>query len=269
MHLKLSPPVVALLRPTPRIIRMRPRVAVCRLAGRIDYTEGSLLQKALVARRRAGAVGDMLLLLEHAPVFSLGRLQESVSNVRVSRKAIADAGASVVQSDRGGNVTFHGPGQLVAYPILDLKQHRRDLKWYVAALEQTMIDTAASFGVEARPGGTAQTGVWVGERKLGAIGVRVARWFSSHGVALNADVDLRFFEMIVPCGLHDAPEVTSLTRELGRRVGVDDVVPSFRDAFARAFDCELHDGDVSNVVREVRAARAMNASVRAAQQEGT
>ena len=176
-------------------------------------------------------------------LFTLGRLQASAANVLAAPEALAAAGASVVQSDRGGNVTFHGPGQLVAYPILDLAAgYRRDLHWYVERLEDVMIGTAAQFGVSAVRGAPGHTGVWVGERKIGAIGVRVQRWLSSHGVALNADVDLSFFDMIVPCGLHEAPQVTSLSRELGRTVSVGELRPRFEAAFAEAFECELVDG---------------------------
>lgn len=219
------------------------RVVVQRLSGLIGYEDGLRLQHRLVQRRKAGALADTLLLLEHAPVFTLGRLQASAANVLAALEALAAAGASVVQSDRGGNVTFHGPGQLVAYPILDLAAgYRRDLHWYVERLEDVMIGTAAQFGVSAVRGAPGHTGVWVGERKIGAIGVRVQRWLSSHGVALNADVDLSFFDMIVPCGLHEAPQVTSLSRELGRTVSVGELRPRFEAAFAEAFECELVDG---------------------------
>ena len=233
----------------------RARVAVCRLRGLVDYHEGQRLQKALLARRRAGACEDTLLLLEHAPVFTLGRLQNSASNLLASLEEVAARGASVVQSDRGGNITFHGPGQLVAYPILDLRNHQQDVRWYVSALEDAMIGTAAHFGVSARRGDEGQTGVWVSDRKIGAIGVRVSRWYSSHGVALNADVDLDYFKMMVPCGLQEAPQVTSLSSELGRRVAVDEAVPALCDAFAASLGCELHESDQAEAVRrEVRAA---------------
>ena len=210
-----------------------------RLPGLTSYGEGMALQRQLMRERAAKSAPDTLLLLEHAPVFTLGRLQESASNVLASSEEISAAGASVVQSDRGGNVTFHGPGQLVAYPILDLSGFRKDMRWFVTALEDAMIGTASAFGVDAQRGGPGRTGVWAGDGKIGAIGVRVSRWISSHGVALNADVDLRYFDMIVPCGLSDVPLVTSLSRETGRRVSVDEAVPRFEDAFARGFDCEL------------------------------
>lgn len=238
-------------------------VSLARLPGVVPYEVGSLLQSALVSRRRAGVSPDTLLILEHSPVFTLGRLQQSATNVKSSHEEIAAAGASVVQSDRGGNVTFHGPGQLVAYPILDLGGHKRDMRWYVGALEQTMIGAAAAFGIEAKPGGDGQTGVWVGERKIGAIGVSVSRWFTRHGLALNCNVDLDYFGMIVPCGLAETPDVTSLSRELGRGVGVDDALPAFCEAFEREFDASLvHDDSIAlEALREAKAAAAI-ASVR-------
>ena len=215
-------------------------VHVRRLRGLVHYEEAQRLQQLLVRRRKAGTIPDTLLLLEHAPVFTLGRLQESAANVLASPEALAEAGATVVQSDRGGNVTFHGPGQLVAYPILDLASNfRRDLHWYVGALEDVMVETAANFGVAAERGAPGHTGVWVGDRKLGALGVRVQRWLSSHGIALNANVDLGFFDMIVPCGLNEAPQVTSISREIGRSVGVGELRPHFEAAFARTFECDL------------------------------
>ena len=236
--------------------------------GLVDYHEGQRLQRAMLDRRRAGVCGDTLLLLEHAPVFTLGRLQESASNLRASLAEVAARGASVVQSDRGGNITFHGPGQLVAYPILDLRDHKQDVRWYVNALEDAMIGTAARFGISARRGDEGQTGVWVSDRKIGAIGVRVTRWFTSHGVALNADVDLDYFSMMVPCGLHEAPQVTSLTRELGRRCGVDEAAPALCDALAESLGCDMYESDAADAVhREVKAAAALAGVARAQDEE--
>lgn len=239
---------------------MRPRVRVAHIRGALGYAEASLLQTSLVNGLRAGRAPDTLLLLEHPPVFTLGRLQESAANVLASQAKIDAVGASVIQSDRGGNVTFHGPGQLVAYPILDLRNHKQNLRWYVSALEEAMIGTAAAYGVEAVAGGDGQTGVWAGDRKLGAIGVRVARWYSTHGIALNANVDLGFFDMIVPCGLHETPQVTSLTRETGRTVTVDETVPKFCDAFAAALGCELYEASVEEEVQEAIGAAKAQAS---------
>ena len=239
-------------------MRGRPLIGVTRLRGLLSYHEGQSLQRAMLDRRKAGAAPDTLLLLEHQPVFTLGRLQESASNLLASSEELAAAGASVYQSDRGGNITFHGPGQLVAYPILDLRGHTASARWYISALEEAMIGTAARFGVSARAGGEGQTGVWVDDRKLGAIGVRVARFFTSHGMALNADTNLDFFKMMVPCGLHDAPRVTSLTQELGRQCDVDEAAAAFKDAFAESLSVELYESDVGEkVLHEVRVAAAL------------
>lgn len=147
--------------------------------GRIGYGRSQWLQRALAAEVRTGRRGDTLLLLEHPPVFTLGRLQSSADNVVASAADIAAAGATVHQSERGGNVTFHGPGQLVAYPLLDLSRFRKSVHWYVSALEQTLIQAAAEFGLEARRGGKDETGVWVDDRKLAAIGVSVSRWVTT------------------------------------------------------------------------------------------
>ncbi|KAL1529904.1 hypothetical protein AB1Y20_000832 [Prymnesium parvum] len=219
------------------------RVTVRRIAALAPYTESMHLQRLLTARRKLGLIPDTLLVLEHAPVFTLGRLQKSESNLLAGEAEIVSRGATVVQSDRGGNITFHGPGQLVAYPILDLRNYQRNLKWYTAALEDVMVETAAAVGVRASRGVAGETGVWVDERKLGALGVRVSRWVSSHGIALNCDTDLTYFDMMVPCGLHAKPAVTSLTSELARRslpaVGVAEATPHFLAAFTRVFDCTL------------------------------
>ena len=221
------------------------RVLVRHLAGLAPYAESLTVQRLLMGRRKAGTLADTLLLVEHSPVFTLGRLQDSADNLLASQAEVAARGATVVQSDRGGNITFHGPGQLVAYPILDLNGHRRNLRWYTSALEDVMIETAGSFGVRAERGPPGQTGVWVDDRKIGALGVRVSRWITSHGIALNCDTDLRYFDMMVPCGLAEKPAVTSLSAELAKRQGapVDfaQVKPRFLQAFARVFECELED----------------------------
>ena len=176
-------------------------------------------------------------------------------------------GATVVATDRGGDITYHGPGQLVGYPILTVPGKRggglADTAAYVEGIEQLLIDVLADLGLEA---GRLErhTGVWLEPdglrpRKIGAIGVRVNRWYASHGIALNADVDLKYFDMIVPCGLSATPNVTSLTREAGRRIGVDELAPLFTEAFSEALGVEVEEGDVDGLVREMRAAKAMEA----------
>ena len=206
----------------------RPSVVIKRLPGLIRYEQAQALQRSLVTKRRSGQIADTLLILEHCPVFTLGRLQASASNMLAPPEVVAGKGARVVQSDRGGNITYHGPGQLVAYPVLDLgDNYCRDLHWYVETLQEAMIQTCGALGVRATAGGPGFNGVWIDDKKIGAVGVRVQRWVSSHGVALNASVDLDYFSMIVPCGLKEAPRVTSLSAELGRHVAVDEAGRAF------------------------------------------
>jgi lipoyl(octanoyl) transferase len=186
---------------------------VVRKIGRIRYGEALRLQEALVAERQAGAIEDVLLLLEHEPVFTRGR-NARAENMLCSDDDLRARGFDVFEVGRGGDVTYHGPGQMVGYPILDLAPDRRDVHRYVRDLEEVMIRTCGDYGVAARrvPG---LTGAWVGDEKIGAIGVRIARWVTSHGLALNVAADLAPFGMIVPCGIRDRA-VTSLERLIGR-----------------------------------------------------
>jgi len=178
-------------------------------------------QKELVTTRKAGAVPDLLLLGEHSPVITLGRNARR-ENIRPPLEEIAQRGVELHETDRGGDVTYHGPGQLVGYPILDLGGHRKDVVWYVRSLEEVLIRAARDFGLEAKrrqgPAGKRPfyTGVWMGEEKLAAIGVHISRWVTSHGFAFNVTTDLSHFDLIVPCGIADKG-VTSLERLLGRQ----------------------------------------------------
>jgi len=188
-----------------------------RRLGRIPYAEGLELQARLVAERQAGRVPDTLLLLEHDPVFTLGR-NARAENVLFPEDALRARGFEVFESGRGGDVTYHGPGQVVGYPILDLAPDRCDVHRYVRDLEEVMIRALADYGVAAsRVAG--MTGTWVGERKVGAIGVRIARWVTSHGFALNVSTDLAPFSLIVPCGIRGRG-VTSLEMLLGHPVPI-------------------------------------------------
>ena len=190
-----------------------------RRLGRVPYAEGLELQARLVAERQAGRVPDTLLLLEHDPVFTLGR-NARAENVLFPEEALRARGFEVFESGRGGDVTYHGPGQVVGYPILDLAPDRCDVHRYVRDLEEVMIRACADYGVAAsRLAG--MTGTWVGERKVGAIGVRIARWVTSHGFALNVSTDLAPFSLIVPCGIRGRG-VTSLMT-LGRSATVAEV----------------------------------------------
>ena len=183
--------------------------------GRVEYDDGLSMQRSLAAARAAGSAPDTLLLLEHPRVITLGRGAKA-GHVLWPPGLLAERGFEVHETDRGGDVTYHGPGQLVGYPILDLKPDRRDVRRYVRSIEEIMMWLAAGFGVQAgRVEG--RTGVWVpGAGKLGAIGVHLARWITTHGFAFNVRPDLRDFEAIVPCGLRDA-EATSLEKLLGGR----------------------------------------------------
>lgn len=204
--------------------------------GLVDYAETLDLQQAKVAQRQAGEILDTLLLLEHPHVYTLGRNARR-ENLLASVEWLAARGAQVFETDRGGDVTYHGPGQLVGYPILDLTQHRRDISWYMRSVEEVLIRTARDFGIETgrSPGAP---GVWVGNDKLAAMGVHLARWVTSHGFALNVNTDLRYFEWIVPCGLHDKG-VTSLAKLLGRPVSMETVTASVVRHFGTVFGLDV------------------------------
>ena len=206
-----------------------------RRLGVVPYAEGLTIQQELVAARKADRIPDQLLLLEHPPVITLGaKVKDDRSHVLASEQALDDAGVEVFEAGRGGDVTYHGPGQLVGYPIIDLRPDRCDVHRYVRDLEQVMIATAAAFGVTAgRVDGL--TGAWVGQDKLAAIGVRISRWITSHGFAFNVATDLSHFSLIVPCGIQDRG-VTSLGRLLGRAPAVKTVEDAVVSAFASVFD---------------------------------
>jgi len=217
-------------------------IAVRRL-GRIEYDAALALQQELVEDRRAGRIGDTLLLLEHPPVITLGvRTRGRPSNVLASLDDLLAAGVRVVETGRGGDVTYHGPGQLVGYPIFDLRPDRCDVHQYVRDLEEALILAVRRFGVSAGRV-TGLTGVWVGpagrEDKLAAIGVRISRWITSHGFALNVTTDLNNFGLIVPCGITDHG-VTSLEHLVGHEVSMieveDAVVEGVRSVFHRKGD---------------------------------
>ena len=208
----------------------------CRLQelGRVEYGRALELQQQIAAGRKQGLVPDHLLLLEHPHVITLGR-NGHMENLLASGEVLDRAGIAFYLTDRGGDVTYHGPGQLVGYPILDLRQWKRDVGAYVQAVEQTIIDALADFGIAA--GRIPKlTGVWVGERKIAAIGVHLSRWVTSHGFALNVSTDLSYFQYIVPCGL--TRPVTSMAA-LGVRAGLDQVGRRLAVHFGRIFDCEM------------------------------
>jgi lipoyl(octanoyl) transferase len=203
--------------------------------GVVRYADALDLQQRLVEQRKANAIPDQLLLLEHPPVITLGvKTRTDRSHVLGTPDALSAQGVQLFETGRGGGVTYHGPGQLVGYPILDLSPDRCDVHQYVRDLEETLIHAAGTFGIRAErsPG---LTGAWVGAEKLAAIGVRIARWVTSHGFALNVSTNLEHFRLIVPCGIPDKG-VTSLERLLGRPVDMATVEVAVAQAFANVFE---------------------------------
>lgn len=214
--------------------------------GLVEYGAAWELQRRVAAARKAGGIPDVLLLCEHPHVITLGR-SGKISNLRVSEEMLRRMSVSFFETNRGGDITYHGPGQLVGYPILNLAEIRRDVAWYVRDLEEAMIRATAEFGIASRRV-AGRTGVWVDipggsvgdnrkevkdvneveemrdEEKLGAIGVHLSRWVTSHGFAYNVSTDLRYFDLIVPCGIA-GKRATSLEKLLGRRVDVGEIVP--------------------------------------------
>lgn len=221
--------------------------------GLVDYASALERQRERVAQRKARAIPDTLILLEHPHVYTLGR-NARAENILMSAEWLAARGAQVFHTDRGGDVTYHGPGQLVGYPILDLTQHRRDISWYMRSLEEVFIRTAHDYGIEAgRSEGAA--GVWVGDDKLVAMGVHVSRWVTSHGFALNVNTDLRFFEWIVPCGLH-GKGVTSLAKLLGHKVEMEEVTDRVVEHFGEVFGMEMVETAFQNGGRQASPGKA-------------
>jgi lipoyl(octanoyl) transferase len=205
-----------------------------RRLGLMPYPEALALQRNLVEDRRANRVGDLLLFVEHPHVLTLGvRGDGGRAHILAAPEALTSRGVDVHETGRGGDITYHGPGQIVGYPILDLKPDRCDVHRYVRDLEDVLIRTAADYGID---GGRVEglTGVWVGRDKLAAIGVRIARWITSHGFALNVTTDLEYFNLIVPCGIADRG-VTSLARLLGRPVDRAEVEDRIASHFSRVF----------------------------------
>jgi lipoyl(octanoyl) transferase len=212
------------------------RAIEVRRLGRIPYADALTLQRSLVEDRRVGRVDDLLLLLEHPHVLTLGvRGDGGRSHILATPDALGSRGIKVYESGRGGDITYHGPGQIVGYPIMDLRPDRCDVHRYVRDIEEVLIRTASDYGVEAvRVEGL--TGVWVAHEKLAAIGVRISRWVTSHGFAFNVTTDLAYFNLIVPCGIADRG-VTSLAKLIGHpvdRAEVEDrIVAHLGEVFAR------------------------------------
>jgi lipoyl(octanoyl) transferase len=206
-------------------------------AGLLPYAPACALQHQLVEARKAGAIPDVLLFCAHPHTITLGRNGKK-ENLRANDNLLAQMNVTFHETDRGGDITYHGPGQIVGYPILDLTEHRRDVRWYVQQLEETMIRATADFKVTASRV-PDHHGIWVGqpptEEKLGALGVHLSRWVTSHGFAYNVATDLRYFDLIVPCGIA-GKRATSLERVLDRAVRTDEVRPRLAAHFGELFE---------------------------------
>lgn len=202
--------------------------------GSVDYMSTFALQKRLVADRLQGRIPDQFLIVEHPPVITMGRNAQP-HNLLKSKDELARLGVALHQSDRGGDVTYHGPGQIVGYPILNLAEWKSDVRAYVSGLEQVIIDALAEFGIRAgrEPG---LRGVWVNGRKIAAIGIHISRWITSHGFALNHTTELSYFGYIVPCGLNKP--VTSIQQE-GAGPPHTEVVAALARQFGRVFECQV------------------------------
>ena len=207
------------------------KVIVYRL-GRVEYPEALKLQQDFFKRKLEGMEEEVLFLLEHPPTLTLGRFGKR-TNLRVSEEELAIRGIALHSTDRGGDVTFHGPGQLVAYPILDLRKRGRDIRRYVFELQEVVIRTLADFSIvgDRDP---RHVGVWVGREKICALGLAVQRWISRHGLALNVNTDLRFFSLIHPCGIRDRG-VTSMAEVLGGPLSLREVTDRFVAHFSTVF----------------------------------
>ena len=200
-----------------------------RRLGLVSYADGLELQRGLVDDRKAGRIADTLLLLQHPHVLTIGVKKDGRQHILAAPELLAARGVEVFETGRGGDVTYHGPGQLVGYPIIDLNPDRRDVHRYVRDLEAVMIGVCGDYGLAAERV-KGMSGAWVGDAKIGAIGVRISRWVTSHGFAFNVTTDLDFFNLIVPCGIADRG-VTSLAAQLGRAVPL----PEVEDALIRHF----------------------------------
>jgi len=236
-------------------------------AGLMGYAEAWELQKQLVTARKAAAIEDVLLLCEHPHVITLGRNGKR-EHLLASEQVLRQKKVEFQTSDRGGDITYHGPGQVVGYPILNLAEIRRDVGWYVRMLEEVMICAAADFGIAAeRMAG--KTGIWVRgaaakggvEEKLGAIGVHLSRWVTSHGFAYNVSTDLRYFDLIVPCGI-SGRKATSLEKILERAVGRAEVMPRLVKHFGEVFGLEPRELSRAELLEKLAVAEARRGETR-------
>ena len=203
--------------------------------GRTRYADAWDLQRRVFDLRHFGMIGDVMLLTEHEPVYTLGKGAD-LNHLLATEEELKNGGTDFFQIDRGGDVTYHGPGQIVGYPILDLSQYKTDIHWYLRSLEEMIILTLEEFGIEAgREEG--MTGVWVKGEKIAALGVKVSRWVTMHGFALNVNTDLRRFDRIIPCGIFHKG-VTSMKTLLGKEIPLESVHETIGHSFTAVFGRE-------------------------------
>jgi lipoyl(octanoyl) transferase len=232
-------------------------VKICHIVdlGLMGYAEAWALQKRVVAARKAGAIEDVLLLCEHPHVITQGRSGKR-EHLLVSEHVLKQKGVEFHATDRGGDITYHGPGQIVGYPIFNLGVIRRDVVWYVRMLEEAMMRATAEFGIAAERV-TGKTGIWVKnkntEEKLAAIGVHISRWVTSHGFAYNVSTDLRYFDWIVPCGIADR-KATSLEKLLGRPVETKEVALRIANYLGEAFGLEMKEASRIELLKKLQEA---------------
>jgi lipoyl(octanoyl) transferase len=251
-----------------RRLRLRSRVADQRLVsdkrqmpsalqidlGLTGYAQALEIQKRLVAARKAGAIEDTVLFCEHPHVITLGR-SGNRANLLASENVLRQKGVEYFETSRGGDITYHGPGQIVGYPILNLNEIKRDVAWYVRMLEEVMIRATTEFGIEAQRE-AGKTGIWVGKEstaeKLAAIGVHISRWVASHGFAYNVATDLRFFDLIVPCGIAER-KATSLEKLLARRVNLDEVKALLAKHLGEVFGLQMRVAQREELLQKLEA----------------
>jgi len=232
---------------------MYSRIVKVLFAGRLPYGVGLQLQKILVDHhhKRLSEPANTLIILEHDPVYTVGIRNKKYTEE--DERKLRNLGAEFWKTDRGGLITFHGPGQLVAYPVLNLKQFRTSVRWYVQQVERMIIRVCAELGIKAET--SPNTGVWVNDRKICAIGIHGSRYITTHGLAFNCNTDLTWFDYIVPCGI-EGKGVTSLSKELDMNVTTSDILPIFKNAFSDQFECDLVEfpsGEASQLLRDARA----------------
>ncbi len=209
-----------------------------RYLGRTPYADALALQQSLHEARKRGEVSDTLLLLEHPHIITLGRAANP-ANILADEQTRAEKSVELFETGRGGDVTYHGPGQLVGYPIISLAPDRQDVRRYVRDLQEVLVRTARDFGVAAEPRGGEFIGVWVGDEKLAAIGIRISRWVTMHGFAFNVTTDLDYFNLIVPCGISDHG-VTSLAKILNRNIELEAVAEAVTKHFGDVFQRQMN-----------------------------